>query len=83
MGGGDLFFHLTRRVDTGAGFTEDEARVLLAEIVLGLEHMHKHGFIHCDIKVHTSLLKYKQQQHSITSQNLPRSRISCWTLLVT
>jgi len=58
LGGGDLFFHLTRRVDaapedaaSGAGFSEQESRVLLAEITLGLEHMHAHNFIHCDIKV--------------------------------
>ena len=53
-----MFFHLTRRVDaapedaaSGAGFSEHESRVLLAEITLGLEHMHAHNFIHCDIKV--------------------------------
>lgn len=55
--GGDLFFHLTRRVDAtavgniNAGFSEREARGLLSEVVLGLIHMHKNNFIHCDIKV--------------------------------
>ena len=50
--GGDLFFHLVQRIKaTDAGFEESEAKTLLAEIVLGLEHMHQHGFIHRDIKI--------------------------------
>ena len=57
-----MFFHLTRRVyDTGltalnAGFSEKEARVLLSEVTLGLIHMHKHSYIHCDIKVENIML---------------------------
>ena len=38
------------------GFSEDEARVLLAEITLGLEFMHAHDFIHRDIKVSCRVL---------------------------
>lgn len=50
--GGDLFSHLVARVKrSGEGFTEAEARALLAEIVLGLEHLHLNGFIHRDVKV--------------------------------
>jgi len=68
LGGGDLFFHLTRRADAAAAsgkasaapcFAEEEARVLLAEITLGLEHMHGHRFIHCDIKVENIMLDAK------------------------
>mmetsp|Transcript_49411 Transcript_49411/g.63391 ORF Transcript_49411/g.63391 Transcript_49411/m.63391 type:complete len:703 (+) Transcript_49411:99-2207(+) len=57
--GGDMFFHLTSRVEEdgeASGFPESEARILLAEIVLGLIHMHKHNFIHCDIKVENIML---------------------------
>mmetsp|Transcript_25859 Transcript_25859/g.57953 ORF Transcript_25859/g.57953 Transcript_25859/m.57953 type:complete len:540 (-) Transcript_25859:254-1873(-) len=52
VAGGDLFFHLIRRImSKNWGFVEDEARVLLSEVVVALEHMHAHGFIHRDIKV--------------------------------
>jgi len=55
--GGDLFFHLDHETTKGfQGFAEDTARVLLAEIVLGLTHMHKHGFIHRDIRIENILL---------------------------
>ena len=50
--GGDLFFHLVQCVNkTGGGFKEDEARVLLAELTLAVQHMHSAGFLHRDIKV--------------------------------
>ena len=50
--GGDLFHHLVRRVnEKGSGFSEKEARVILAEIVLALEAMHDAGFIHRNVKV--------------------------------
>lgn len=56
--GGDLFTHLERRLDlSGDGFTEDEGRILLSEVVLGIEHLHSNGFIHRDIKVHLWSLK--------------------------
>jgi len=55
--GGDLFFHLSKRINQGhSGFTEDQARVLLAEITLALEHMHTNRFIHRDIKVENIML---------------------------
>jgi serine/threonine protein kinase len=51
--GGDLFYHLLNRIEqTGAGFSEDEARILLSEIAVGIQHLHNHGFTHGDIKVH-------------------------------
>ena len=50
--GGDLFFHLVDRIKKGQeGFFEHEARVILAETVLGICHMHQNKFIHRDIKV--------------------------------
>jgi len=52
VSGGDLFYHLAKRFNaTNSGFVEDEARVILAEIVCGLGHLHTSGFIHRDIKV--------------------------------
>lgn len=41
---------------TSKGFAESQAQVLLAEVVLGLEHLHKHDFIHRDIKVENVML---------------------------
>lgn len=52
VSGGDLFYHLAQRFNTtNSGFTEDEARVILAELVCGLQHLHGAGFVHRDIKV--------------------------------
>jgi len=57
MEGGDLFFALVQRVkETGGGFEEPEARGLLSQVVLGLEHLHTNGFIHRDIKVENIML---------------------------
>lgn len=54
--GGDLFFHLVQKIsEKGWGFAEDEVRILLAEVYLGLEHMHKHKMIHRDVKVTLSI----------------------------
>jgi serine/threonine protein kinase len=52
VGGGDLFFHLVQRItEQGWGFSEGEARVLLSEAILALEHLHAHGMMHRDVKV--------------------------------
>jgi len=52
MARGDLFSHLGDRIrHTRKGFSEEEASIMLAEIYLGLEHLHKNGFIHRDLKV--------------------------------
>jgi serine/threonine protein kinase len=57
MAGGDLFQHMVRRMKNGQGaFKEAEARVLLAEITLGLTHLHEQGFIHRDLKVENVML---------------------------
>jgi len=63
LGGGDLFSRASH-TDLGT-FPETQVRAITAEIVLGLIHLHRKGFIHCDIKVrcrthyilaHTSLI---------------------------
>ena len=52
VSGGDLFYHLAQRFNaTNSGFVEDEVRVILAELVCGLQHLHGAGFVHRDIKV--------------------------------
>jgi len=56
-GGGDLFFHLMERIETcGTAFSEKEVCVLLAEVTLALEHVHKEGYIHRDLKVENVML---------------------------
>jgi hypothetical protein len=55
--GGDLYFHLARITQGGAeGFPETEAKVLLAEISLGVQHMHQHHFLHNDLKLENIML---------------------------
>lgn len=55
--GGDLFNHMVRRMTSGQGpFDEDAARTLLAEVTLGLVHLHSRGFIHRDLKVENLML---------------------------
>jgi serine/threonine protein kinase len=54
--GGDLFYHLVRRIESGNRFSENECRVLLAEIFLALEHLHVHDIIHRDIKIENIML---------------------------
>jgi serine/threonine protein kinase len=54
--GGDLFYHLVKRIESGCGFSENECRVLLAEVYLALEHLHKHNVLHRDIKIENIML---------------------------
>jgi len=55
--GGDLFFHLMERINTqGTALSEKEVRVILAELTLALEHVHKEGYIHRDLKVENVML---------------------------
>eukprot|EP00614_Pseudopedinella_elastica_P001455 CAMPEP_0172590156 /NCGR_PEP_ID=MMETSP1068-20121228/8585_1 /TAXON_ID=35684 /ORGANISM="Pseudopedinella elastica, Strain CCMP716" /LENGTH=477 /DNA_ID=CAMNT_0013385857 /DNA_START=85 /DNA_END=1517 /DNA_ORIENTATION=- len=50
--GRDLFVHLAERFDaTNLGFPEEQARVILAELVLAVQHLHSAGYVHRDIKV--------------------------------
>ena len=38
------------------GIPEDQARVILSEVVVALQHMHKYGYIHRDVKVENIML---------------------------
>ena len=51
MNGGDLHYHLTQHI-----FTEEEVRFYVAEIALGLEHMHSRGVVYRDLKPANILL---------------------------
>lgn len=52
INGGELFFHL----QSERKFAPDRARFYAAEIVLGLEHLHKNGIIYRDLKPENLLL---------------------------
>mmetsp|Transcript_13388 Transcript_13388/g.37978 ORF Transcript_13388/g.37978 Transcript_13388/m.37978 type:complete len:586 (+) Transcript_13388:329-2086(+) len=52
INGGHLFFQLYRE----GIFSEDLARLYTAEIVLGISHLHKCGFVHRDLKPENILL---------------------------
>jgi serine/threonine protein kinase len=50
--GGDLFYHLVAKIaEKGWGFAEEQVCILLSEVYLALEHMHKFNMIHRDVKV--------------------------------
>jgi serine/threonine protein kinase len=50
--GGELFFHLRKSLR----FTEDEAKVIISEVVLALECLHSRNFIHRDLKPENILI---------------------------
>jgi len=50
--GGDLKFHLNK----DELFSEERSRFHAAEVLLGLEHVHKHGIIYRDMKLENILL---------------------------
>ncbi|XP_042897727.1 ribosomal protein S6 kinase alpha-5 isoform X2 [Parasteatoda tepidariorum] len=52
VSGGELFTHLFHREK----FTEDQAKIYVAEVILALEHLHKLGIIYRDIKLENILL---------------------------
>lgn len=47
MNGGDLHYHLSQH----GVFSEQEMRFYAAEVILGLEHMHKRFVVYRDLKV--------------------------------
>jgi serine/threonine protein kinase len=50
--GGELFFHLQKK----KRFTEDEARIIVAEVALALGHLHTNSFIYRDLKPENILM---------------------------
>lgn len=50
--GGELFFHLKKKKK----FTEDESRIIVAEVALALGHLHSNNFIYRDLKPENVLL---------------------------
>ena len=51
---GELFFHLSRQKK----FAEDEARIVIAEIVLALEHLHANNIMYRDLKPENVLVDF-------------------------
>ena len=49
LGGGDLLYQMCQANE--GKFPEAQVRTITSEIVLGLVHLHRNGFIHRDIKV--------------------------------
>ena len=50
--GGDLFYHLMNSmIKTNWGLPEHQVKVILAELVVAVQHLHSAGYIHRDIKV--------------------------------
>lgn len=50
--GGELFFHLQKK----KRFSEDEARIIVAEVALALGHLHSKNFIYRDLKPENILM---------------------------
>jgi serine/threonine protein kinase len=59
ISGGDLFYHLVKRVSAGLMFSEQEARVMLSELYLAVEHLHQQGVVHRDIKIENIMLDHR------------------------
>ena len=50
--GGDLFYHLMNSmIKTNWGLPEHQVKVILAELVVAVQHLHSASYIHRDIKV--------------------------------
>jgi serine/threonine protein kinase len=52
-----MFFHLDKLLERGQeGFPEEQARTILAEVSMGLVHLHSRGFVHLDMKIENVML---------------------------
>ena len=52
---GELFYHLSKRKK----FSEVDARVIIAEIILAIEHLHSHGITYRDLKPENVLVDFR------------------------
>jgi len=59
--GGDLFdfFRMLMSDDMDAATLETEVRQVIGEILLSLDHLHKEGFVHKDVKLENLVFKQK------------------------
>ncbi|XP_058224564.1 mitogen-activated protein kinase kinase kinase 20-like [Rhododendron vialii] len=70
--GGSLFDRI-RRSGRG-GLPESEARRYAKSILLGLNHVHKQGYVHCDIKPHNVVLVESESEVIKPPMNLNGKR---------
>ncbi|XP_010901292.1 rhodopsin kinase GRK1b [Esox lucius] len=56
MNGGDLRFHMYNVDEKNPGFNETRACFYIAQIILGLEHLHQHRIVYRDLKPENVLL---------------------------
>ncbi|KAJ7996089.1 hypothetical protein DPEC_G00233460 [Dallia pectoralis] len=56
MNGGDLRFHMYNVDEKNPGFNEKRACFYIAQIILGLEHLHQHRIVYRDLKPENVLL---------------------------
>ena len=52
---GELFYHLSRQKK----FSEEDARVIIAEIILAIEHLHDHDIMYRDLKPENVLVDFQ------------------------
>ena len=66
VSGGELF---EKVVENNELMSEDEAREYVRQILLGVQHMHKHNIVHLDLKV-SLCSNIKQQSVSLQPENI-------------
>ena len=90
ISGGELFTHLYQRTN----FTEDEARIYIAEIIIAIEHLHKVRLLHIMAvylflpvssaavrKFRVVLVVYKSKTRSISKYHIDfRCHSACWKI---
>ena len=52
---GELFYHLSRK----RKFNEDDSRLIISEIILAIEHLHKHNITYRDLKPENILVDFR------------------------